>query len=116
MRKTILASLLGIALLFGALVPQAEAQRWGRWSNWYGPGYSSYYYAPSYGYSYYSPGWYYSSPGYYYSSPGYYYPGTYYYSAPTYYYSAPAYYSGYWGGYYPANRGYVNTPWVTIGW
>jgi hypothetical protein len=112
MRKTTLfAALLGVFLFFGALVPQAEAQRWrGRAYGWYAPSsyytpYSPSYYAPSvYAPSYYAPS-YYSTP----ATPTYsYYPpdSTYVAPAAVYdsvpaasYYSAP-YYRGYWRGGY----------------
>jgi hypothetical protein len=126
MRKTTLfAALLSVFLIFGALVPNAEAQRWrGRTYGGYAPAYTYAPYSPSYyAPSYYAPSYY--TPSYYSTSAYRYYPPdtTYIaraasveyaapaatYVAPSYYYSAP-YYRGYWRG------GYVRTPRVSVGW
>jgi hypothetical protein len=142
MRKsTLFGALLSLVLFFGALVPQAQAQRWsGRGYGAYAP---SYFYAP-YSPSYYAPSYYapsvyapsyYSTPAYsyyladptysvpatsYYSVPATSYaaPATSYYSAPaaSYYYSAPAT-SHYYGPNYGYGRGgYLRAPLVRVGW
>ena len=121
MRKThLFAAFLATVLLIGALTPQADAQRWHRWSygSYYAPSY--YYSAPAYGYSTYwtTPAYAYSYPAYSYpaysnraySYPAYSYPA---YGYSTYYWNGPTYYSGYSTPYY---RGYVYTPWVQVGW